>query len=198
MKISQEKIDSLVRHEALNAMTTLNFALQEANSKEDLNQSLLLDLLAWASYLVAQPESFYGKVPRLFKESIDLTDMVDLIVVLQSKAHEKKIVWSHPEEAFLIWTDKNRTKELLTSLLRFILQASEAVVITIEDQRLTFQHDQKHLNLTKLPPLQVLQVAQMSPFERRLACLLFQAKDLGLKIVGEENVLVVHFETNPS
>lgn len=183
----------LLRHELLNALTRVRFLVEAPGELSASSRQNLLDSLAWASFLVSQPESFYGEPSPVFLESVGLQELVDIARALQPVSCQNQLHLSLPQEEIWMHTDKNKTKELLTVLLRFTLETRGEVTLEVKDSALLFHHGQERLALLNPTPLECLQASKLTVFERLLSCLLYQAPVLKLRVENQEGRLEVHF-----
>src|SRR5690606_11910343 len=171
MSIPLKKTDALIRHEILNAMTTLRFLMEGEKTWTPVVKQEALDTLAWAGFLVGHQEGFYQKPPPVFLEESHLQDLVEIARVLQPKASQKKITFS-PSSNVLVWTDRNRSKDILAALLRFTLEHSDRVELRLENHKLLMLHQYpRPLPLPLQSPLECLTQSKLTPFQRLLASL---------------------------
>lgn len=194
MPSSSKQTDFLLRHEILNRMTKMRFLM---DAKEPLNEQVkrdFLDALAWVSFLVAQPELFHGKASQVFLAETNLQDLLEITFLLQAQAAQKHIQGKFSENEVRILTDKNRSKEILAHLLRFILEKAGSVKWLIKGSKLLFKHDQGLLVLPRLTPLECLNAVGLNDFERLFCCLLHQAEAANLNIVSRKKGIEVKFK----
>lgn len=191
MPTESQNIDALIRHEALNVMTNLRFLAESDGFCDPKEKQNVLDAIAWTSLLIGQPEVFSGNSHYLLNET-SLQDIVEIAILLQGSENQSKIRLGADEECFVM-TDKNKSKDVLTALLRFLLSHSDGLELKVHNNTLLIQHHQGLLALPSKTPFECLNAAKLSNFDRVFYTLLYQAPEINLNVRSKENTVEVEF-----
>jgi len=194
MPSSPKKITALIQHEVLNILTSLRFLVEAAEPLDEPTRKTILDSMAWGAILVGQPELFHGKQSRLFLTQTSLNELLELAIILQEKKDGLRIKDKLDSPLVDVMTDKNRTKDILAGLLRFVLQYASQIEVKLSGNKLSIHHHQATLLLPTYSLLDCLTASKMTYFERIFCTLLHQASEAHLKIISKKGVVEIYFE----
>ncbi len=194
----QGKADSLIRHELLNLLTLIQFCGKREESENEAGQEdKMQDWILWAGFLISQPESFAGKKAKCLAQETELEELMEIAVALG----QGRIVKKGSAEGQWIQTDKGKAKDLLWGLAHWAWKESKGGTVEIkpEDGGVFIRHKKrKALALPRFSPMDCLQKAQLTAFERWLCMILRQGEDCGMEVSSLPGKIMVLFRKPPT
>lgn len=137
-----------VAHEIKNPLTPMKLSLQhlqriydpnDPDAKQKLNKvatSLIEQIDALAT--IANEFSNFAKMPRSNEQHVDLTAIIENVILLFKTEEEVEINFTSPKEPFLIYADKDLLLRVFNNLIKNAIQAKkeqQAIKVSISIER---------------------------------------------------------------
>lgn len=150
-----DKKQALIRHEILNLITIVNFAVS-SSELQDKNKKEILERLTLITLLVKYRDVFLGKEKEIFKRPVDLNEILEAIAMIYEKQFKRnKVKLDIPRNETMIKMDRKLVQEALGQILVELMGHAKKIAITYKNGTLSIKYDSpqkltdKKINLMK-------------------------------------------------
>lgn len=186
---------AFLQHNILNILTLVIFSLTDADLEKKQKEKIL-EHLKMVGLLVSEQNVFLGKRKKCSKQTIDLNEVLELVLMIHEKEIKKeKVKVSFSRTNLVLVTDNRVLKGGLEQILLSVIETAKKIEISVDEKhrKLSIKYDSaKKLAMDEMEPIKyIIENRSYSEIFFRTAMYLMELN--GIKTVFKKGLVEVVF-----